>query len=322
MFSLKQPATDNTPPRNPDFDDDRVIWDDAWSGIYKPVPYSQQFDGQWKLYLEQRRGFHNHTGVETTDEYIDDRIYEITNVKDYLLTQHWGALAPIVAILSGRERRKARRAVGTLMYNDIKFSVDFFRGKKCLDIACGAGRWTKTMLSLGGNVTSVDVSEHGLKSTRRFNPNTHEVDLFTIPERPDFIRAFDFVLAWGILMCTHDPKLAFLSAAEAVKPGGAFYFCVYTPPYHASEFVRSARRKYHRELKTPEERVAHLAEITRNDPDNAINYLDMLNTFYNWTILDTTIRDWCASAGFTEPVFLNRNEPHKCQHHVLTWRRG
>ncbi len=29
--------------RNPDFDDHRAIWDDAYSGCYGPAPYSEQF---------------------------------------------------------------------------------------------------------------------------------------------------------------------------------------------------------------------------------------------------------------------------------------
>src|SRR5436190_3950176 len=59
--------------RNPHFDDDRVIWNDAFSGEYYPVRYQEQFDEQWKLFLKRKLGFHQHTGVETSNEYIDDR---------------------------------------------------------------------------------------------------------------------------------------------------------------------------------------------------------------------------------------------------------
>lgn len=76
--------------RNPDFDDNRVAWDDTYSGVYQPVPYSEQFDGQWKLYLEGRTGFHHHTGVETSAPYIDDRIFELTGVKGILERRNLG----------------------------------------------------------------------------------------------------------------------------------------------------------------------------------------------------------------------------------------
>jgi hypothetical protein len=49
MFSVRQ--------RNPHFADDRVDWNDAFSGEYQPVPYHEQFDEQWKLFLERTSGF-------------------------------------------------------------------------------------------------------------------------------------------------------------------------------------------------------------------------------------------------------------------------
>ena len=101
---------------NPDFDDGLVVWADQYSGRYRPVAYGDQFDDQWRL--EQKRGFDDHTGVEVSDLYIDDRIFEIDN----------------------------------------------FQGKSRLDLGCGPGRWTKTLMALGANVTSVDISEHGVPS--------------------------------------------------------------------------------------------------------------------------------------------------------------
>src|SRR5262245_15537940 len=71
-------------PRNPDFDDDLVVWDDRYSGRYQPVAYDRQFDDQWRLFLEGKVGFHDHTGVETTTPYIDDRIFELTGVRGVL----------------------------------------------------------------------------------------------------------------------------------------------------------------------------------------------------------------------------------------------
>ncbi|MSQ68731.1 MAG: hypothetical protein EXR83_11155 [Gammaproteobacteria bacterium] len=79
-------AIDAAPPllRNPHFDDQRVVWDDEYSGAYQPEAYDQQFDDQWRLFLERKTGFCDHTGVETGDEYIDDRIAELTGVHDVL----------------------------------------------------------------------------------------------------------------------------------------------------------------------------------------------------------------------------------------------
>jgi SAM-dependent methyltransferase len=305
-------------PRNPHFDDDRVIWSDAYSGQYQPVRYDEQFDHQWKLFLERKIGFRDHTGVETADEYIDDRIREITGVEDYLLRRRWGALTGVVKRLTGRASRSERRGIGGRLYLEPKFPIDFFRNKRCLDVGCGAGRWTRVLVSLGGSVKATDVSEHGLASTRRFTGDVEYLNLFDIiPARPDLHSAFDFTLCWGVVMCTHDPRLAFANVARTVKPGGSLYCMVYAPTFHASEYVLKARRRYHRELHTPEERFAYVYELAGDDRDNAINYHDMLNTFYNWTIDEDTVKAWCRSNGLSEPVFLNANEPHKSTHHVL-----
>lgn len=304
--------------RNPHFDDNHILWNDAYSGTYEPVAYEDQFDGQWRLYLDRARGFHAHTGVETSDEYIDDRIYEITGVPYFSLRSVHGDEAERIAGEIGLKARAERRGVGGRLYLDPKFPIDYFRNKYCIDIGCGAGRWTKALMTLGAHVKSIDVSEAGLESTRAFNDDVERAGLFDIGTvRSDLVGKFDFALCWGVIMCTHDPKLAFQRVVSTVKPGGSIYIMVYAPTYHAGEFVTSARRKYHREATSFDAKWAFLQDLAKGDEDNMINYLDMLNTFYNWVIDEETIIGWCRNEGLRPPVFLNRDEPHKCGHHVL-----
>lgn len=293
-------------PLNPHFDQDRVVWSDDYSGQYQPVPYDQQFDDQWRLFLERQVGFCDHTGVETSDDYIDDRIYELTGVRDYL-TGRQG---------SGKDRAKDRD-IGGRLHLEPKLPIDFFDGKRCLDIGCGAGRWTRTLQTLGGRVKSTDVSAHGLNSARRFNEDVERLDLFDIlPHRPDLHGAFDFTICWGVVMCTHDPQLAFANAAATVKSGGHLYIMVYAPTYHTSAFVTENRRKYHLVPRDFEDKLNFAYELS-DDPRNAINLLDMLNTFYNWTIPQDVALNWFRSSGFDEVTVLNQNEPHACGWHIL-----
>ncbi|WP_336080168.1 class I SAM-dependent methyltransferase [Thalassospira sp. CH_XMU1448-2] len=307
---------------NPHFEHKMVVWDDALTKIYQPAVWSKQFDGQWKLFLEEAPGFVKHTGVDTSDEYIDDRIHELTGVSHFLHKEKWGQLSHSILCANGALERAERRGVGGRLFLEPKFPIDYFKGKRCLDIGCGAGRWTKTMLSLGGKVKSLDASESGVKSTRRFNADVEQCNLFDLKsKRSDLHGKFDFVLCWGVVMCTHDPLVAFENVASTVKPGGELYIMVYAPTYHASEFVVSNREHYHRELRSPRERTEFLKELTKDDSDNAINYLDMLNTEYNWTIDEHTLVGWAERFGFETPVFLNRNEPHKGAHHVLYRRK-
>ena len=224
-----------------------------------------------------------------------------------------------MSLVTGRSRRVARRGVGGRLILEPKFPVDFFEGKRCLDAGCGAGRWSKTLLSLGGRVKSIDVSRHGLESTRRFNPDTESLSLFELPNRADLRAAFDFTLCWGVVMCTHDPKKCFEAVADTVKPGGQLYIYVYGPTYHSSPQVLEWRREYHRTCHSFEEKLAFAYRIA-DRPENCINVLDMLNTLYNWVIPLEVASGWFERAGFEKPTLLNRREASACGHHLLAKR--
>lgn len=306
-------------PRNPHFDDNRVLWNDAYSGEYEPVAYDQQFDDQWRLFLEKKTGFHHHTGVETADTWIDERICELTGVPHFLLKKKYGPLTPLALLFNYLRRfTKKRLAVGGVLQLEPKFPIDFFRGKACLDIGCGAGRWSKTLQALGGKVTAIDVSRHGLLSTKKFIDDVRELSLFDIPTAsPSLHKAFDFSICWGVIMCTHDPKTAFELAASTVKKGGHLYIMVYAPMgMHGSERVLAWRKQYREQCRTFEEKLNFAYSISRI-PEDAINRLDMLNTFYNWVIDEPTIINWFQQNGFDEIIFLNKDEQRKCAHHVL-----
>ncbi len=291
--------------KNPHFDDNRVIWKDQYSGLYSPVDYTTQFDAEWRLFLEKKIGFAEHSGVEIGDPWIDDRIYDLTGVE--------GVLCPNNS--SGPDR-----GIGGRQQLDLTFSVDHFRGKRCLDAACGAGRWSRALMALGANVKSVDVSEHSLQSVRSFNTDVERVDLFDIPQLSHLCGAFDFTICWGALMHTHDPRLAFDNVAKTVGHDGELYIMVYAPTYHNNADVLAHRKHYHRNLKTFAEKLAYVYEMA-DRPENAINYLDMLNTFYNWVVPEETIHNWFRVNGFTEVVTLNAHEKLPVAFHVFGRRR-
>ena len=91
---------------------------------------------------------------------------------------------------------------------------------------------------------------------------------------------------------------------------------VYAPTCHVTPFVLDNRKHYHSNLKTFDEKLAYAYEIS-DTPENAINLLDMLNTFYNWTIPEETVYGWFKENGFKDIITLNRNEKEKCAYHVL-----
>jgi 2-polyprenyl-3-methyl-5-hydroxy-6-metoxy-1,4-benzoquinol methylase len=293
---------------NPHFDHNRVIWKDEYSGLYEPVDYSEQFDDEWRLFLENKTGFKQHTGVEIDDVWINDRIFDLTGVENLL------------SLSDSHDPRSQTRDTGGRQNLDLRFSPGFFQGKRCLDAACGAGRWTKTLLALGAKVKSIDVSEHGLESVRRFNDDVECLDIFDIPQRRDLHETFDFTICWGVVMCTHDPKVAFENVAKTVKPGGGLYIMVYAPTFHNSPEILAYRRHYHN-LKTFDEKLAYAYSIA-DKPENAINYLDMLHTFYNWVVPEETIHHWYHANGFMDVITLNSYEKRPGSYHVFGRKRN
>jgi hypothetical protein len=162
------------------------------------------------------------------------------------------------------------------------------------------------------------MAEHGLTSTRRYNADTEKLNVFDIvAQRPDLHGAFDFTLCWGVVMCTHDPQVAFANAAATVKAGGALYTMIYAPEgMHNSATVLAHRRYYHTALVSIEAKLAYAAAIVE-EPGQVLGYLDMLHTFYNWVVPEAVIYGWYRRHGFQNVITLNAAEPAKCAYHVL-----
>jgi SAM-dependent methyltransferase len=318
--------TDQTSPArpfNPHFDEDRLVWSDDLSGRYAPPPrgYSDQFDLQWKLALESHPGYVDHPGADLDDEYIQDRIYE------------WTGVHP-----NGSGFHDASAGTRVL---DHPLDAGLIRERECVDIGCGMGRWTKTMQALGArSVLSIDASESAIESVSQFNPNVLRADIMELPtEHPELAERFDFACFWGVAMCTHDPRKAFLSAASVVRPGGSLYLMVYAPEgINGRRLTNVQRRKFSR-LQSVEDRLAYvdqvyerrwdpayplhenvknkLRDLLRRPKGGQIGVLDMLQPFYNWVIPLETIEGWVRDGGFASMKVLNEHESPKAAYHVL-----
>jgi SAM-dependent methyltransferase len=307
---------------NPHFDENLVVWSDEYSGRYNPPPtgYGEQFDLQWKRAIEGDKHYFEYPGASTDDEYIEDRVYQ------------WTGTHP-----SSRGFMDDR-GVRVL---DVPLNPDLIKGKRCIDIGCGIGRWTKTMQFIGANeVVSLDLSESAIKSVSQFNDKVLRTNIMNIPdEHPELVGQFDFANFWGVAMCTHDPQEAFMSAASTVKPGGAMFLMVYAPEgMHNTPLVVKQRKTFHT-LQTVEERLAYVDHIYNRKWDTSfplsqnirnivrntlsrqrmtkVGILDMLEPFYNWVIPWDVIQNWYKTAGFTDVSLLNQLESPKCAFHVL-----
>jgi SAM-dependent methyltransferase len=310
---------------HPHFDLNIVVWSDSYSGTYPPPEgYDTEFDLQWRLALDGQEGYADNPGASTEHRYINDRIYE------------WTGRHP-----EGHKRFHDPSMSSTLL--DRPIDPDLIRGKKCIDIGCGMGRWTRVMQALGAeSVLSIDMSESAMKSVSRYNTNVIKADVMKIPEEhPEWVEKFDFACFWGVAMCTHDPRKAFLSAASTVKPGGALYLMVYgLKSMHSSSLVSTQRRRFHR-LASVQDRLAYVDHvychswdkeyrlrdnvrnqliriaglISRRWKRSKIAYLDMLEPRYNWVIPEQVAFGWFSQAKFRSCERLFRHETKS--HHLL-----
>ena len=111
---------------------------------------------------------------------------------------------------------------------------DRMDGERILEAGCGAGRFTEVLLSAGAEVWSVDASEAIDVAAENAGANEHfhaaQADLFALPFPP---ASFDRVFCFGVLQHTPEPRRAFLSLIEHVRPGGP----IATDVYRRADYV-------------------------------------------------------------------------------------
>jgi len=106
-------------------------------------------------------------------------------------------------------------------YSQSKWKSQDLRGKRILDIGCGAGRFTEIALEAGAEVFAVDFSSAVDACIdnlgHRPNLNVFQGDIYKLPFPESF---FDYVYCFGVLQHTPDVKSAFFELPVYLKPGG------------------------------------------------------------------------------------------------------
>jgi SAM-dependent methyltransferase len=311
---------------HPHFDLDILVWKDEYSGRFRPPPdnYYDQFNEKWRLVLNDQlgeEGYNLGKGVQVDDNAISHLVHEWTGI--------WNA------DLSNEPRPVSRAITGTVPKSLIE-------NKICIDAGCGMGRWTKVMQYIGAkDILSVDVSEHSLKSVKRFNKNILRANLSTlVKDNENLTEVFDFANLWGVAHHTHDPRETFMQVASTVKKGGAIYtmlydvkgqhgtklvnnyrktFASFDNPEKKIEFVAAvAERRWHKDIPI----VERLKNIRRNTlclpKSPKIGVLDMMMPYYNWTVpVDVAIK-WMKDAGFDNVEVLNPNSTQASRHYLAS----
>lgn len=102
------------------------------------------------------------------------------------------------------------------------------RGKKVLDVGCGAGRFAEIALGAGAEVVALDYSTAVDACRANLYPNASlnviQGDIYSLPFREE---SFDFVYCLGVLQHTPDVEAAFFALPRPLKRGGKLAVDVY-----------------------------------------------------------------------------------------------
>ncbi len=183
-----------------------------------------------------------------------------------------------------------------------RFKKDsFVKGKICLDAECGPGRWTCAMQLLGAKkVVSFDLSPKGVKRCKEINPDAYVFNLWKLEPNP----IYDFVLSWGVLMCTKDTRKAFSKVASQVKKGGMLHVMVYNKEndwyYDGYRGDTCVEKHVEWEKLTFEEKIQMCKNKVKTSGGDIHGWFDAFNPTYNWSHTADEVKTWFDDEGFTD----------------------
>ena len=98
-------------------------------------------------------------------------------------------------------------------------------GSRMLDVACGKGRHSKTLASLGFHITGIDISGDSIAFAKQFEKENLEffVHDMRLPAWGSYFNyAFNFFTSFGYFKTRREHDDAIRTIANSLKPGGQF----------------------------------------------------------------------------------------------------
>lgn len=181
------------------------------------------------------------------------------------------------------------------------FDMNWFKGKKCLDIGCGGGRYSIALSSFGAeHVIGMDVGEAGIADAKKraadIGLTNVEFRVGSVLELPFPDETFNCVLFSGILQHTERPVRALKEIGRVTKSGGMFYSLTYSTEGVRWNLVQMLRHVAQRSGFADLDKAVALAGFPANKRRTYLDdlFVPMID-FYSWERLE----DMIQNAGFS-----------------------
>lgn len=149
----------------------------------------------------------------------------------------------------------------------------------CLEIGCGTGKNTVTLLSKAKHITAVDLSEEMLSKAKEkiVSSNVEFVQADITKEWTFVKRQYDFVTFSLVLEHIEDLNSIFKKVSESLKPGGY----VYVGELHPFKQYMGSKARFETEkgLHVVECYTHHLSEFLHAAKNNGLSLTDMKEYF-------------------------------------------
>jgi len=196
-----------------------------------------------------------------------------------------------------------QRVKDFLNYTGIKpwFKKDsLIKGKICLDVGCGPGRWTYAMQQLGASkVDSFDLSPEAIRKCKEINTDAYVSDISKLKPNPKY----DFVFCWGVLHHTENTRESFSKVTSQVKKGGMLHIMVYNKEndwaydgYRGDSCV--AKHEEWKKL-TFQEQIEMCKNKVETGGGDIHGWFDAFNPKFNWSHSADEVKQWFEEEGFT-----------------------
>lgn len=141
----------------------------------------------------------------------------------------------------GRDEREANAFIHKLVAH-----LKPEKGSRMLDVACGRGRHSKTLASLGFNITGIDISPESIAYAKKFENENLEFFLhdMRLPFRVNYYDyVFNFFTSFGYFKTRREHDNAMHTLTSSLKEGGSLVIDYLNVHYEEDHIIPSATKK-------------------------------------------------------------------------------